>query len=113
MAKTAAAEFTDPLADLRAAYLARLRNRADGLTEFLVACRDRSPDEAMIAEYHRCVHSMVSSAAIFGHARLSALARNAERAFEAFAETGKMSLVRQIEDLVFEAEVVIKSARSR
>jgi chemotaxis protein histidine kinase CheA len=111
MAKTAAGEFTDPLADLRGAYMARLRNRVDGLSEFLTVCRDRLPNDAMLAEHHRCVHSMISSAAIFGHAQLSASARCAERAFEVYAETGEMTLVRQIEDLVLEAESVLKSSQ--
>ena len=114
MPMTSTAESVDPLADLRQAYIARLRARVDGLSKFVVACRDgahdETHDEATFAEYHRCVHSMISSAAIFGHPQLSASARCAERAFEAYAETGKTTLVRQIEDLVLEAEVVLKSA---
>jgi len=72
----------DILAQLRPSYLARLGVRVSDLREFarrLGKC-GLPPQER--EEVHRAAHSMASSAAIFGHAALSAAARAAEEIFE-------------------------------
>jgi HPt (histidine-containing phosphotransfer) domain-containing protein len=97
----------DPLADLRFNYAKRLRVRIGALAEFLSDARVGNLCDSAIAENHRCVHSMASSAAIFGHLELSAAARAAEQAFEQGSAMGTESLINQIETLIRYANDVL------
>jgi hypothetical protein len=72
----------DVLAQLRPNYLARLRGRVVHLRAFADALGSGSLGLQERDELHRTAHSMASSAAIFGHAGLSAAARAAEEMFE-------------------------------
>jgi HPt (histidine-containing phosphotransfer) domain-containing protein len=97
----------DPLADLRPAYAERLHARVLALAEFLDDAREGKLLDAAVADNHRCVHSMTSSAAIFGHAELSRHARAAEQAFEQRSEVGTQSLINRIEALLASAKDVL------
>jgi hypothetical protein len=97
----------DPLADLRPNYAERLRLRVDALTEFLHHAHQGEYVEDAVSDSHRSVHSMISSAAIFGHAELSKAARAAEQAFEHRAELGDESLINRIETLLVAAKEVL------
>jgi HPt (histidine-containing phosphotransfer) domain-containing protein len=66
----------DRLAELRPTYLCRLKERADLLDAFLVSGAEA--DRAGWGGTLRLVHSMASSAAIYGYAELSMAARDAE-----------------------------------
>jgi len=99
--------FADLLADLRPNYAERLRARVATLAEFLHDVREGTLFEAAVADNHRCVHSMVSSAAIFGHAELSKNARAAEQAFEERSQMGTQSLIDRLEALLASANDVL------
>jgi HPt (histidine-containing phosphotransfer) domain-containing protein len=90
----------DPLADLRPTYAERLRARVAALSEFLHDARKGDLDDPEISESHRCVHSIISSAAIFGHLELSRAARAAEQAFERRSDIGTQPLINRIETLL-------------
>jgi HPt (histidine-containing phosphotransfer) domain-containing protein len=72
----------DVIAQLRPNYLARLRGRVVHLQAFADALGKGGLGLHERDELHRTAHSMASSAAIFGHAGLSAAARAAEEMFE-------------------------------
>ncbi len=72
----------DILAGLRPNYLARLEARVFDLRTFAEALQKGTLDAQQHIELHRLMHSMASSAAIFGHAGLSAAANAAEKVFE-------------------------------
>jgi hypothetical protein len=97
----------DPLADLRPNYVERLRTRIASLVEFLDHARQGEFSGDAISDSHRSVHSMISSAAIFGHADLSSAARAAEQAFEHRMELGDESLINRIETLLVTANEVL------
>ncbi|MBI1211163.1 MAG: hypothetical protein GC190_06845 [Alphaproteobacteria bacterium] len=97
----------DPLADLRPNYAERLCARVDSLSEFLGDARKGAVPELAISESHRCVHSMISSAAIFGHPELSRAARAAEQAFERRATMGDERLISSLEALLDAASHVL------
>lgn len=103
----AAQPLPDPLADLRPNYVERLRARVGALSEFLADARVGKLPEPAITENHRNVHSMVSSAAIFGHPELSRAARNAERAFEQRGDAGNDLLIDQLAALLAAASDVL------
>jgi HPt (histidine-containing phosphotransfer) domain-containing protein len=101
-------EAQDRLAPLRPAYLRRLtlRQMEVALAAAIAAMRAFSEEE--LREIHRTAHSMGSSAAIYGHARLSEAARAAERILEdptSMAEAKAACLER----LAREAEAVLVS----
>ena len=97
----------DPLADLRPTYAVRLRARVTSLSEFLHDAREGNVFNVALSEHHRCVHSMISSAAIFGHPELSRAARAAEQAFEEQPSIGTESLINRIETLLATASEVL------
>ena len=97
----------DPLADLRPTYAERLRARVAALSEFLHDARKGNLDDPELSESHRCVHSMISSAAIFGHPELSRAARAAEQAFEQRSDIGTQPLINRIETLLATANGVL------
>ena len=102
-----AAQSPDPLADLRPNYAERLRARVAGLSAFLQEARQGNLAEFAVSENHRCVHSMISSAAIFGHPELSRAARVAEQAFEQRTQQGDRPLISSIEALLLTADDVL------
>src|SRR6185503_6251544 len=97
----------DPLADLRPNYAERLRVRVTALTEFLHDAQQGRLHDNAVCESHRCVHSMISSAAIFGHMELSRAARAAEQAFEERLDAGTEPLISRIETLLETASEVL------
>jgi len=101
------AQSLDPLADLRPTYAERLRARVSALSEFLHDARDGNLYDVALSEHHRCVHSIISSAAIFGHLELSRAARAAEQAFEQRPDIGTQSLINRIETLLATANEVL------
>jgi HPt (histidine-containing phosphotransfer) domain-containing protein len=72
----------DRLAPLRSAYLKRLALRASAIAVAARATIERDMTEEEHQDMHRTVHSMASSAAIYGYTALSAAAREAEAIFE-------------------------------
>ena len=97
----------DPLADLRPNYAERLRGRVVSLREFLHDAQRGNLPDTVVCESHRCVHSMISSAAIFGHKELSRAARAAEQAFEQRSNVGTNYLLNRIETLLATANEVL------
>jgi HPt (histidine-containing phosphotransfer) domain-containing protein len=97
----------DPLADLRPAYVERLRGRVTSLRDFLHDVDQGNLCDSTISESHRCVHSMISSAAIFGHMELSRAARAAEQTFEQRSKHGTEPLVHRIQTLLTTANEVL------
>jgi len=97
----------DPLADLRPTYVERLRGRVASLNEFLHDASQNNLSDTAVSDSHRCVHSMISSAAIFGHMELSRAARAAEQAFEQRSRVGTQYLVNRIESLLETANQVL------
>lgn len=75
-------EAEDRLAPLRSAYLRRLALRQAEIVNAAAIARTRGFDDDELREIHRTAHSMGSSAAIYGYARLSEAARAAEHILE-------------------------------
>lgn len=75
-------EAEDRLAPLRPAYLRRLTLRQTEVANAAAVAATRPFSEDELREIHRTAHSMGSSAAIYGYARLSKAARAAERILE-------------------------------
>jgi hypothetical protein len=98
----------DILASLRPNYLTRLEARVSNLCGFAETLGKGALAPQQRDELHRTAHSMASSAAIFGHAGLSAAARAVEQTFE----QSDMALVEQrvtLFRLLNEAERVLLS----
>src|ERR1700744_706890 len=72
----------DRLAPLRPTYLKRLALRTDDIAAAAEVAAGRGLTEQEHQDMHRTVHSMASSAAIYGYSALSAAARDAEAIFE-------------------------------
>ena len=83
LTKNEMADDGDILAGLRPNYLARLEARVADLRTFAAALEKGTLDAQQHIELHRLTHSMASSAAIFGHAGLSAAANAAEKVVDA------------------------------
>jgi HPt (histidine-containing phosphotransfer) domain-containing protein len=75
-------EAEDRLAPLRPAYLRRLALRRTEVANAAAVAATRSFGDDELKDIHRTAHSMGSSAAIYGYARLSEAARAAERILE-------------------------------
>ena len=108
---SAAAASTDNLAPLRAKYFERLEQRVNALTLFLDVCAKEAAVADDIDDAHRCAHSMISSAAMFGYARLSEAARAAETAFEKRTDAQMYGFVSPVEHLVRIAREVLDANR--
>jgi HPt (histidine-containing phosphotransfer) domain-containing protein len=99
---------SDPLAALRPAYLRRLAARHEELARAAIDSAQRAFDEGERHRLHRMVHSMGSSAAIYGYAGLSGAARAAERLFDD-ASTPYAAIHESLARLAAEARAVLES----
>ena len=101
----------DLLADLRVNYIDRLHKRVENLSVFVQACRQGAVSDESISANHRCVHSMIGSAAIFGHPELSDSALTAERAFLERTAGENETLINPIEQLLKNANEVLNKTK--
>jgi HPt (histidine-containing phosphotransfer) domain-containing protein len=104
---SAPAQSIDLLADLRGNYTKRLRQRVESLALFVQACREGAVSDESISTKHRCVHSMIGSAAIFGHPELSESALVAERAFLTRTCDEIEPVISRVEQLLIRANEVL------
>jgi HPt (histidine-containing phosphotransfer) domain-containing protein len=109
---SAPATSIDLLADLRVNYVQRLHKRVETLSAFVQACRQGTVRDESISANHRCVHSMIGSAAIFGHPELSESALAAERAFLERTGDENETLISRIELLLKDANEVLNRSKT-
>jgi HPt (histidine-containing phosphotransfer) domain-containing protein len=98
----------DRLAPLRPAYLLRLTQRQEEIADAAGIAGTRAFTEEELRTIHRTAHSMGSSAAIYGYARLSEAARAAERILEDPTSTPD-ARAECLRHLAREAEAVLAS----